>query len=158
MDPGDRMVHYNVPGVSVAVMNNYRVEWTRGYGVLEAGRSEPVTPGSLFQPASIGKLVVAVTALQYVERGALDLDGEVNERLVSWRIPENEFTAAERVTVRRLLSHSAGVTVEGFRGYAPGEEVPSFQQILNGEWPANSPPVVWTVFLGHSIGTRAAGI
>ena len=141
MDLADRMAHYNVPGVSVAVINNYQVEWTRGYGVLEAGRSEPVTPGSLFQPASIAKLVVAVTALRYVERGALDLDDEVNQRLVSWRVAENEFTAAERVTLRRLLSHSAGVTVEGFRGYALGEEVPGLRQILNGEWPANSPPV-----------------
>jgi CubicO group peptidase (beta-lactamase class C family) len=141
MDLADRMAHYNVPGVSIAVINNNQVEWTKGYGVLEAGRSEPVTPGSLFQPASIAKLVVAVTALRYVERGALDLDEEVNRGLVSWRVPENEFTAAESVTLRRLLSHSAGVTVGGFRGYALGEEVPGLRQILNGEWPANSPPV-----------------
>jgi len=108
MDLADRMAHYNVPGVSIAVINNYQVEWTRGYGVLEAGRSEPVTPGSLFQPASIAKLVVAVTALRYVERGALDLDEEVNQGLVSWRVPENEFTAAERVTLRRIFSFLPG--------------------------------------------------
>jgi len=141
MNLANRMAHYKVPGVSIAFVNDCQVEWTKGYGVLEAGRSEPVTPGSLFQPASIAKLVVAVTVLRYVETGALDLDGDVNQRLISWQVPENEFTAAGRVTLRRLLSHSAGVTVQGFRGYALGEEAPNLPQILNGEWPANSPPV-----------------
>lgn len=141
MDLAERMAYYNVPGVSIAVINDYQVEWARGYGVLEAGKSDPITPETLFQTASIAKLVVAVTALQYAERGALELDSDVNQSLVSWQVPENGFTAEGKVTLRRLLSHSAGVTVEGFRGYALGEEVPNLQQILNGEWPANSPPI-----------------
>jgi CubicO group peptidase (beta-lactamase class C family) len=141
MELPERMAYYNVPGVSIAVINDYQVEWTRGYGVLEAGKPEPVTPEKLFQTGSIAKLVVAVTALQYVERGALELDNDVNQSLVTWQVPENEFTAEGKVTLRRLLSHSAGVTVEGFRGYALGEQVPNLQQILNGDWPANSPPI-----------------
>jgi CubicO group peptidase (beta-lactamase class C family) len=141
MDLAERMEHYHVPGVSLAVINDFQIEWTRGYGVLERGKSEPVTPETLFQAASIGKPVVAVAALQYVEKGALELDGDVNQRLISWQIPENEFTAEEKVTLRRLLSHDAGITVEWFQGYALGEEVPNLLQILNGEWPANSPPI-----------------
>jgi len=141
MELAERMAHYNVPGVSIAVINDYQVEWAKGYGVLEAGKSAPVTPDTLFQVASIGKVVVAVAALHYVQKGTLDLDSDVNQSLVSWQIPENEFTAEERVTLRRLLSHSAGVTVEWFRGYAFGEEVPNLQQILDGEWPANSAPI-----------------
>ncbi len=141
MTLAERMLHYNVPGVSVAVINEYQLEWARGYGVLEAGKSQRVTPETLFQAASIAKLVVAVAALNCVERGLLELDGDVNRKLVTWRVPESEFTAEEKVTLRRLLSHSAGVTVSGFRGYAQGEEVPNLQQILNGEPPANSPPI-----------------
>ena len=141
MEITDRMAYHNVPGVSIAAINDYQVEWARGYGVLEAGGSEQVTPETLFQVASIAKPVVAVAALYYVERGFVDLDSDVNSRLVSWQVPENEFTVEEKVTLRRLLSHSAGVTVGGFRGYALGEEVPNLQQILNGEWPANSPPI-----------------
>lgn len=141
MELAERMAHYNVPGVSIAVINDYQVEWAKGYGVLEAGKSEPVTPDTLFQVASIGKVVVAVAALHYVDKGALDLDSDVNQSLVSWQVPDNEFTAEEKVTLRRLLSHSAGVTVEWFRGYALGEEVPNLQQILDGEWPANSAPI-----------------
>ena len=109
--------------------------------MLEAGENTPVTPGTLFQTGSIAKLVVAVAALHYVERGALDLDSNINQSLVSWQVPENEFTVNEKVTLRRLLSHNAGVTVDGFRGYAFGEQVPGLKQILNGEFPANSPPI-----------------
>ena len=141
MDLAERMAYHKVPGVSIAAINDYQVEWARGYGVLEAGGSEPVTPETLFQAASVAKPVVAVAALRYVESGALDLDGDVNQSLVSWQVPENEFTAEEKVTLRRLLSHSAGVTVGGFRGYTLGEKVPNLQQILDGQWPANSPPI-----------------
>lgn len=80
-------------------------------------------------------------ALHYVEQGLLDLDENVNTRLVSWRIPENEFTAQADVTLHRLLSHTVGVNNGLYRGYAPGEEVPTMQQVLDGEPPANSPPV-----------------
>jgi len=137
----ERMVYYNVPGVSIAFINNYQIEWVKGYGVLETGRSDVVTPNTLFQVASVGKVVVATAALHYADTGVIELDSDVNQRLVSWKIPENQFTLEEKVTLRRLLSHSAGVTVEGFRGYAFNEEVPNLQQILNGEWPANSPPI-----------------
>src|SRR3990170_3060459 len=108
MGLAERMAYYNVPGVSIAVINDHRVEWTRGYGVIEASKSDPVTAETLFQTGSIAKLVVAVAALQYVERGALELDRDVNQSLVSWLVPENEFTADEKVTLRRLLTHSAG--------------------------------------------------
>lgn len=141
MELAQRMAHYNVPGVSIAVINDYQIEWTRGYGVVEAGKSEPITPDTLFQVASPGKVVVAVAALHYIEKGALDLDSDVNQSLISWQVPENEFTTEDKVTLRRLLSHSAGVTVEGFRGYAVDEEVPTLEQILDGELPANSPPI-----------------
>lgn len=148
MDLAERMEHYNVPGVSIAVINDFQIEWARGYGVLEAGKSEPVTPETLFQTASLAKPVVAVAALHFVEMGALELDSDVNQSLVSWQVPENEFASEEKVTLRRLLSHSAGVTVEGFRGYALGEKVPSLQQILDGEWPANSPPIYVDILPG----------
>ncbi|MCP4418112.1 MAG: beta-lactamase family protein [Chloroflexi bacterium] len=137
----ERLAHYNVPGVSIAVINDYQVEWAKGYGVLEAGGSEKVTPETLFQTASVAKPVIAVAALHYVEQGFVELDSDVNHDLVSWQIPQNNFTVEEKVTLRRLLSHSAGVTVSGFRGYAQGETIPNLQQILDGDPPANSPPI-----------------
>jgi CubicO group peptidase (beta-lactamase class C family) len=137
----DRMEYYKVPGVSIAVINDYKIEWAKGYGVLEAGEARPVTTETLFQAASISKPVAALAALKMVEDGTFNLDEDVNNKLVTWKVPENEFTSQKKVTLRGLLSHSAGVTVHGFRGYAHNEEMPTLQQILDGEKPANSDPI-----------------
>ena len=137
----DRLVHHRVPGSSLALIDDFEISWVRGYGTMEAGRDRPVTPETLFQTASIGKPVVAAASLHLVEAGRLDLDEDVNAKLVSWRIPENDFTHRAPVTLRRLLSHSAGTTVSGFGGYERGSPIPSLVQILDGAPPAVSPPV-----------------
>jgi len=134
----DRMEDYKVPGVSIAVFNNYKIEWAKGYGFKEAGGDDLVTPKTLFQGASISKPVAATAALHFIEQGVFDLDEDVNKKLVSWKVPENEFTREKKVTLRRILSHSAGLTVSGFGGYAQGKEVPALHKILDGEKPANS--------------------
>jgi CubicO group peptidase (beta-lactamase class C family) len=137
----ERLRFYQVPGVSVAVINEGRLEWARAWGEVEAGSGIPVTPETLFQAASISKPVMAVGALRLVEDGVLALDEDVNGTLRSWRLPENAHTRSEKVTLRRLLSHSAGTTVHGFPGYAEGAEVPSIVQVLDGAAPANTAPV-----------------
>jgi CubicO group peptidase (beta-lactamase class C family) len=109
----ERMDYYGVPGVGIAVIDDYQLEWAKGYGVLEAGGDEPVTADSLFHAGSVAKPVSAAAALVLVERGLLDLDEDVNNKLVSWLVPENEYTAQEKVTLRRLLSQSSGLT-DGF--------------------------------------------
>jgi CubicO group peptidase (beta-lactamase class C family) len=137
----DRMKHYHVPGVSVAVINQGKIEWAKGYGVKETGADDPVTAETLFQAASVSKPVTALGALRLVEKGMLDLDAPVNDKLTSWQVPDNEFTAKEKVTLRRLLTHSAGLTVHGFPGYASSEAIPTLVQVLNGEKPANTASV-----------------
>jgi CubicO group peptidase (beta-lactamase class C family) len=137
----DRMRFYKTPGVSVAVIDGGKMEWARGYGALEAGGSRPVTPETLFQAASISKPVTAMAVLRLVQENKLSLDEEVNIKLVSWKVPENEFTREQKVTLRNLLSHSAGATVHGFEGYGSDEKVPTLVQILNGAAPANSKPI-----------------
>lgn len=136
-----RMRFYEVPGVSLAVINDYRIEWARGYGVKRSGQADPVTPQTLFQAGSISKPVAAIVALRLVERGLIELDEDINRKLVSWKVPENEFTTDKKVTLRAILSHSAGCTVHGFTGYARGEKIPGLLQILEGKKPANSAPV-----------------
>lgn len=135
------MEHHNVPGVSVAVINNYEIEWVKAYGVLEAGKDDPVTPHTLFQAASISKPVSSTAALHYVDEGLLNLDEPVNNKLVLWKIPENEFTALEDVTLRHLLSHSAGFPTMNLYGYREGEPIPTLLQILEGVNPSTTPPI-----------------
>ncbi|HEX5725752.1 MAG TPA: serine hydrolase domain-containing protein [Longimicrobiaceae bacterium] len=144
----DRLRFYRVPGVSVAVINNGRIEWARGWGEAEAGSGVAVDTATLFQAASISKPVTAVAALRLVQAGRLGLDEDVNRWLRSWQVPDTPFTAAEKVTLRRLLSHSAGTTVHGFPGYAAGDTVPTVVQVLTGGPPANTRPVRVDTFPG----------
>ncbi|HEX6717052.1 MAG TPA: serine hydrolase [Pyrinomonadaceae bacterium] len=134
----ERMQFYKTPGVSVAVINDHRIEWARAYGMIEAGGDAPVTVTTVFQAASLSKPVTAMAVLHLVEERKLDLNKDVNDSLKSWRIPENEFTTTQKVTLRRILSHSAGLTVSGFLGYAADARVPTLLQILDGTPPANS--------------------
>jgi CubicO group peptidase (beta-lactamase class C family) len=144
----ERMKAYRVPGVSLAVINGQEIEWQEGYGFQESGGAKEVTPDTLFQAASISKPVAAAAALYYVEKGILGLDEDVNSRLRSWKVPENAWTKKAKVTLRGLLSHTAGITVSGFPGYAEGKERPSLKQILDGVKPANTPPIKADIEVG----------
>jgi CubicO group peptidase (beta-lactamase class C family) len=135
------MEFYHVPGLSVAVVDHYKIAWAKGYGVTEPGSSTSVTTKTLFQAGSISKPVSATGALYLVESGKLSLDENVNQKLRSWKVPDNEFTKNQKVTLRRILSHSAGLTVHGFPGYDVGEPIPTLVQILNGEKPSNTGPI-----------------
>ena len=137
----DRMKLYNIPGVSIAVIEDFKIAWAKGYGVMDNETRDPVTNKTLFVAGSVSKPVAVMGALRMVQEEKLALDEDINKVLVSWKVPENEFTKTEKVTLRRIVSHSAGVTVHGFRGYAAGESVPTLIQILNGEPPANSAPI-----------------
>jgi CubicO group peptidase (beta-lactamase class C family) len=138
----DRMEFYRVPGVSIAVIHNNAIEWARGYGVLEVGGSDAVDAETLFQAASISKPVTATAILSLIQGGNLGLDDVANQRLTSWNIPDNEFTAARGVTVRHLLSHMGGMPTFGYFGYFAGQPLPTLVQILDGRRPpANSPAI-----------------
>ncbi len=136
----DRMAALHVPGVSIAVVHNGQIEWARGFGVTKTG-GPPVTEETLFQAASISKPVTAMAVLHLVQAGKLDLDADVNQYLKTWKVPENEFTAKNKVTLRELLTHTAGMTVHGFPGYASNATLPTVIQVLNGEKPANTPAI-----------------
>ena len=136
----DRMAYYQTPGVSIAVVNNHEIEWARGFGVCEHRRRKTVTDATLFQAASISKPVTALAVMRLVQDGKLDLDEDVNRYLTSWKVPSNG-SWQPRITLRQILSHSAGLTVHGFPGYTTREEIPSIPAILNGQPPANTPRI-----------------
>lgn len=137
----ERMAYHHVPAVSIALINNHRIEWARAYGELEAGSHRPATPDSLFQAGSVSKPVTAMGALRLVERGRLSLDSPVNTQLRQWKVPDNAFTRQQPVTLRALLNHSAGMNVHGFFGYPQGQPLPTLPQILEGVAPATSAPI-----------------
>ena len=134
----DEMSRLHVPGVSVAVLHGGKIAWSKGYGITRKGGAS-VTPNTPFQAGSISKPVTALAALRLVQQHRLALDGDVNSQLKGWRLPT---PAGVHVTLRELLSHTAGTTVHGFPGYAASAPVPSVDDVLAGRSPANTKAVV----------------
>jgi len=130
----EAMERLNVPSVSLAVIDDDRIAITAAYG-------EAATPQTLFQAASLSKFVAAAGAMRLVDQRKLALDDDVNAKLTSWKVPTNGFDRHHPVTLRGLLSMTAGIGVPGFMGYEAGGPLPNLTQILYGVPPANSPPV-----------------
>jgi CubicO group peptidase (beta-lactamase class C family) len=137
----ERMKFYKVPGLSLAVIKDFKVLWAKGYGVKDVETKEPVTTETLFQAGSISKSVNAAIAMKKVEQGKISLDEDINNKLTSWKLPDNELTAKSKVTLRKILSHTAGTTVHGFPGYAVNQKIPTLPQILDGAAPSNTPAI-----------------
>jgi len=132
-DLAEAMRKLHIPSVDVALIESGRLAWSHVFGTAP--------DNAIYQAASLSKLVTAVAALRLVDRGVLDLDRDVNDYLTGWRVPENDFTRDHPVTLRQLLSMTAGIGVPGYLGYEPGQKLPTLQQILDGTPPANSPSV-----------------
>lgn len=138
---GERMQMYNVPSVSIAVINNGKIEWAKAYGVADKEHNTPATTTTMYQAASMSKSVNAVCVMTLVQEGKLSLDTDIRQYLKTWTFPDNEFSTGKKITLRNLLSHTAGLSTHGFGGYAPGDSLPSINQILDGVSPANSEAV-----------------
>ncbi|GAA4436114.1 hypothetical protein GCM10023091_13630 [Ravibacter arvi] len=136
-----QMQKRGIPGLSLAVIQDGKILKTQSYGFIDKGGKVPVTTNTLFQAGSVSKSVAAMGALYLVEQDKLSLDENINVKLQSWKVPDNEFTNDKKVTLRGILSHTTGLTVHGFPGYAVGAKIPSVIQILDGTAPANTPPV-----------------
>jgi CubicO group peptidase (beta-lactamase class C family) len=131
------MKAHGVPGASVAVLRDFEIEWANGFGVARLDGGRPVDTLTVFQAASISKAVTALAVLRLVAQGRLDLDQDVNTYLTSWKVPTNEHTRGTPLTLRHILSHTGGLTVGGFAGYAAGAALPTVPQLLDGMPPAN---------------------
>ena len=128
----ERLVELGIPGASIAVINNGKLEWAKGYGMADIAENRPVKSETMFMVGSVTKPVAAIRAHQLAEEGRLDLDANVNDYLKSWKLPDNEFTINEKVTTRRILNHTAGLTAWGFPGYDKGDTIPTVVEVLDG--------------------------
>lgn len=137
----ERMEHYGIPGVSIAIIHDREIAWAKGYGVTDKESLTPVTTQTLFQAASTSMPVTAYGTLRFAEQNKLDLDEDINSYLKSWKVPENEFTREKKVTLRNLLNHSAGIHPRGTGSYNVQAEIPTLVQVLNGTPPASNEPL-----------------
>lgn len=137
----DRMARYRVPGISITVIKDFEILWSRQYGFADADLGTPVSPTTQFNVGSLSKGVASLAVLSLVNDGLVQLDGEINSQLKSWQVPENEFTQQAEVTPRLLMNHSGGANFSPAVSYPPGRS-PTLLQVLNGQPPANTRPVV----------------
>ena len=135
----ERMRHYKVPGISIAVVKDGKLAWAKGYGVANKKTKKSVNENTLFQAGSISKPIAALAALKLVQDKKVDLDTDVNQYLNSWKVPQSSFTEQQAVTLRQLLTHTAGITVHGFPGYQQDKSLPSNAEVLNGK--GNTPKI-----------------
>jgi CubicO group peptidase (beta-lactamase class C family) len=133
----ERMAHYGVPGVALAIIENGEIVHAAGYGVLQAGAPDRVDADTVFSAGSVSKIATATLILRLVEAGYLDLDADALTGVTSWSLPAARDTAAGTpVPLRAILSHTAGFNLHGFADFPPGAELPDTVETLNGSMPA----------------------
>ena len=127
------MEEFGVPGVSVAVIQDFKIHWAKAYGVADVETGQLVDIETMFQAASISKPVAAMGVLRAVQDGLFSLDDDINDILDSWTLDGREFTRNRPVTPRTLTSHTSGLGDGfGFPGYDPEQPLPTTVQILEG--------------------------
>lgn len=137
----ERMAYYNIPGVSIAVIHDGKIDWAKGYGVIEAGAQKPVTTFTAFEAASISKPITVLTTMVQAQKGAIDLDAPIDRYLKTWHVPANAFSTATSPTARQIMCHHGGFNVEFVSGYTKSEKLPTLLEVLNGSPPSSTPAV-----------------
>ncbi len=138
----DRMAFYKVKGVSIAVVENYKIVWAKAYGWADEGKKRKLTTSTVFKPGSISKSLNAVGVLRLAQNNKVNLYKDINTYLTSWKFPYDSVAKGKKITLANLLSHTAGLSVYGgFPGYKSNAALPTIPQILDGVAPANTPAV-----------------
>jgi CubicO group peptidase (beta-lactamase class C family) len=136
-----QMEAYGINGLSIAVIKDYKLDWAKGYGWADREEKRPVTINTRFQAASISKSINSLALLKLVQQKKIEPDTDIIKYLKSWKFPYDSLSKDKKINLVNLLSHTAGISVHGFRGYTIMEERPTVLQILDGTKPANSKPV-----------------
>ncbi len=131
----------STPGFSVGVIENGHIIHSKGFGALQKGKPNSTNHNTVFSVGSVSKMVNAALILRLVAEGKLDLDRDINHYLTSWQVPSNRYTQSSKVTLRYILSHTAGFSQHGFADFLPNEILPNTLQTVTGSGPVKHGPV-----------------
>lgn len=137
----ERMAKYKVKGLSIAVIENNKIAWAKGYGWADEGEKKPMTTETLFEPGSISKSLNAVGILKLAQDKKVDLYTDINAYLTSWKFPYDSISKGKKITLAQILSHTAGLTVHGFPGHDIKGPIPTVYEVLDGIKPTFTPAV-----------------
>jgi CubicO group peptidase (beta-lactamase class C family) len=122
---------FSVPGTAIAIIENGAIILQKGYGYSNVDRKTRVTTTTGFNIGSISKTITAWGVMKLVQDGKIDLDAPAEKYLTRWHLPKSEFDA-NTVTIRRLLSHTAGLSLHGYPGWSPKDKLPTIEESLDG--------------------------
>lgn len=135
------MAKNQLAGLSIAVFDNYRVVDTRSFGVKRMGENDPVRKTTAFSTASMSKPVTALLCLMLAEQGKIDLDAPIAQYVKSWQLPKSDLPGTSQVTLRQLLTHTAGTSQHGFADFYEGDAIPTLLDSLGGRLPRYDKPI-----------------
>ena len=118
---------FTVPGAAIAIIENGEIVLQKGYGFSDIEKEVKVNTKTGFNIGSISKTIAAWGVMKLVQEGKIDLDAPAEKYLSRWHLPESEFNSNE-VTIRRLLSHTAGLSLHGYPGWSPNDKLPTIEE------------------------------
>lgn len=138
-----RMKYHKIPGASIAVIKNFKIDWAKSYGLADTILKKTASNQTVYSAGSVSKLLMAFAAMRLVEQGRINLDSPINNYLKSWKLAENDFTKNKPVTLRMLLSHTGGTSQTSYFGFMPDKKpLPTIVEIVSGASIAETRPVV----------------
>ncbi|NNE26510.1 MAG: serine hydrolase [Saprospiraceae bacterium] len=123
---------FNVPGTAVAIINDGEIILQKAYGYADVENQIKADVTTGFNIGSISKTVAAWGIMKLVQEGEIELDAPAEKYLTRWHLPNSEFDS-DKVTIRRLLSHTAGLSLHGYPGWSPEDTLPTIEESLNGK-------------------------
>lgn len=128
----DAQKRYGVPGAVIGIIQSGKVQFILNYGLEDKEQRKAINDNTVFQVASMSKSLTAWGVMKLVEEGKISLDDPAEKYLTRWHLPDSKFNKDE-VTIRRLLSHTAGLSVHGYLGIKPGKRIPTIEESLSGK-------------------------
>ncbi|MEN8162865.1 MAG: serine hydrolase [Acidobacteriota bacterium] len=120
--------YHHLPGLSIAVVFDQEIVWSKGYGYSDVEKKIPATPSTVYRMGSITKVFTSTAVMLLRDQGKLRLDDPVSAHLPWFRI-NNPYPDSQEITIRQLLTHTSGLPREADVPYWTDHVFPTREQL-----------------------------